>query len=263
LPNPADICIIVLIQQWSYAPMVRTRPFRMSATVFGIFALAACSSGGQAEGQATDYAKLRDFTGVSAVGPDDVIVSVGKPFAVRADGDPRALATLRIRVEDGKLVIGREKGWHGWFGRDEDGKGAVIHVSMPAIRDATVAGSGNMRVDGAKTESLSLSLAGSGDLAVSAIAADRVKADIAGSGTMTLAGAGRDADLSIVGSGDVKAPSLSLGRASVSIAGSGSVEFRSDGPVSADLLGSGDVTVHGRAQCRVNALGSGEAHCGA
>lgn len=226
----------------------------------------ACSSDrGEASGTAIaiDYAALRDFTRVEAAGPDNVIVSVGKPFAVKVEGDARALKTLEIRVEKGTLVIGRKRDWHGWFGDDEDGKGVIVHVSMPAITGAALAGSGDLAIDSAKADSLSLGLAGSGDMRVGTVSAQRLKVEIGGSGALALSGTASDADIAIAGSGDVNAPGLRLGKGSVSIAGSGSATFASDGPVSVDLLGSGDVTVKGKAQCRVNAIGSGEARCGA
>jgi hypothetical protein len=226
----------------------------------------ACSSDRGARGEATapaDYASLRDFTRVEAMGPDNVIVSVGKPFAVRAEGDARALEALRITVAKGALVIDRGRDWKGWWGHGEDGgKGATIHVSMPAISGATLAGSGDMSIDSATAESLTLGLAGAGNMRVGAIAADRLKAEVAGPGGLALAGKAKDADISIAGPGGVDAPGLKLDKGSVAIAGSGSVNFASDGPISVDLVGSGNVTVKGKARCRVNAIGSGETHCG-
>ncbi|WP_336959377.1 head GIN domain-containing protein [Sphingobium aquiterrae] len=237
------------------------------AALAGLALLAgACSPDrGDAIGpaSATDYAALRDFTRVEAVGPDHVVITVGKPFAVKAQGDARALATLEIRVKDGSLVVGRKDGWRSWWGHGDDGKGVTVHVSMPAIAGATLTGSGDLDIDSARTESLSLGLAGSGDMRIGTISAQRLKAEIGGSGTLALSGTANDADIAIAGSGDVNAPGLKLGKGSVSIAGSGSATFASDGPVSVDLVGSGDVTVKGKAQCRVNAIGSGEAHCGA
>lgn len=213
---------------------------------------------------ATDYAALRDFSRIEAVGPDNVIVTVGKPFAVKVEGDARTLKTMEITVAEGSLVIGRKRDWQGWFGRDEDdSKGVTVHVSMPAITGATLTGSGNLNIDSAKTDSLSLGLAGSGDMRIDAVSAQRLKVEIGGSGALALSGVASDADIAIAGTGDVNAPGLRLGKGSVSIAGSGSATFASDGPVSVDLVGSGDVTVKGKAQCRVNAIGSGEARCGA
>ncbi|CAN5288786.1 head GIN domain-containing protein [soil metagenome] len=243
--------------------------YLLAATLAGALATTACSGSegsssardGDASGTA-NLSALRDFTHVEAAGPDTVIVSVGKSFAVAAQGDPKVLDTLDIKVVGGTLKIDRKTNWASFLHGGTD-RGATIRVAMPAIAGASLTGSGDLSVDKADGPGLKLALTGSGDLNVAAVKVARLDADITGSGGITLAGVADSATLASTGSGDVSGQGFKAAKASVSIAGSGDMDFASDGSVDGRILGSGNVTVTGKPQCKVTVMGSGEVHCGA
>lgn len=234
-------------------------------------ALAGCSGEREADRRAghdqqassapIDYASLKDFTKIAVTGPDNVIVTVGQPFAVKAEGEGKALAGLEITVADGELRIGRREGWKNFWGGM--GEGATIHVSMPAIAAARLTGSANVTIDRAEAPALEFQVTGSGDLKVGAVKAAAVTADVTGSGNVELRGAADSVKLSATGSGDIDADDLKAGGGSISVLGSGDVDLASDGAIDIRIMGSGNVDVKGKAQCKVSAMGSGEARCGA
>jgi len=205
---------------------------------------------------ATRTYEAAGFTGVDLRGSDDVDVKAGNSFSVTAEGDPKVLDILEIKVVDGTLRVGRKSGNFGW----SDDHGAKIHVVMPKLNLASVSGSGNLTVDRAEGD-FTGSIAGSGNLDVAALNANAAKLSVAGSGDMTLAGTVGKLTASIVGSGDIDGEKLTASGASISIVGSGNLSGVVKGGASVSIAGSGDVDLKGGAQCAVNAVGSGEAHC--
>lgn len=199
----------------------------------------------------------RDFTGVALKGSDDVDVRTGAAFSVTAEGDPSVLDQLDIRLDGKTLNVGRKtKGGIFW----DKGGSAKIHIVLPRLTDATVAGSGTLRVDRAEGKFDGV-VAGSGDLDIAAVAADEASLTIAGSGNIKLAGRANKLDVSVAGSGDLRGQNFTADSAEVSIAGSGHVRANVGGPASVSIVGSGDVELRGGAQCKVSKIGSGEAHC--
>ncbi len=201
--------------------------------------------------------QVADFTAVDLRGFDDVDVRVGGAFAVTADGPSEELDRLDIRKDGDTLKVGRKR--EDW-GRD--GKAVKVHVTMPRIAAASVAGSGDLTVDKASGDTFDASIAGSGNLSIGTLSAKSAELDIAGSGDLTAAGRADRVKSSIAGSGNVNARSLKTAGADVSIAGSGNVSLDVDGPAKVTIMGSGDAAMGPNAKCSTTAMGSGEARCG-
>jgi len=205
---------------------------------------------------------LAGFDEVALRGSDDVEVLVGKAFSVSATGPEAVLDRLEITVENGVLKIGRKanSSWHiGWSGKGE--KGVKVVVTMPAMRGARLAGSGNMSVDRATADAFKASLAGSGDLKIGNVEAKSVDLDLAGSGNIEIAGRTGTIDVSGAGSGNIMARALEAETADISIAGSGNVSARATGSASVSVVGSGDAEISGTASCKTSKLGSGNVTC--
>lgn len=225
---------------------------------------AGCSQGAERHGTESnstapqDWGSLKNFTGIDATGPDDVIITIGSGFSVKAEGDPKVLQRLDIRVDGDTLEIGRKKRFGlGW----SEGNGATIRVTLPRLDDISLTGSGDVEVDKAEGASLEAELTGSGNLKVGAAKVGTLDAEITGSGDLSMGGTAETAEVSVTGSGNFAGKGLHVGRAKVSILGSGNSDFASDGPVDISIMGSGNVTVKGRAQCKSSVMGSGEARC--
>jgi hypothetical protein len=230
-------------------------------------ALAACNMAADAQGTAGGGERgqrsfnLAGFDRVALAGPHDVIVTVGPAHSVRAEGDRDTLDKLDIRVEGGGLKIGMKKGnWS--FGWSKDRPKTTIYVSLPAIRGAAIAGSGDMQIDRVEAERFSGSIAGSGDLRVAAMRAGQADFEIAGSGNISAAGSAGRAAVEIAGSGDVDLAALEARTASIEIVGSGDVRAKAMETANVSIMGSGDVTMSGTARCTVEKRGSGSVRCG-
>jgi hypothetical protein len=198
------------------------------------------------------------FDAVELAGSDDVRIIAGPAFSVQATGPEKTLEKLKIEVNGSTLSIGRKRSVSiGW----SNDKGALVTVTMPMIKGASIAGSGDMAVDSVAAPEFEADLAGSGNLTVKSAQVERLKVDLAGSGNVTLAGATKSIDVSIAGSGNVMAKDMNATDASISIAGSGNVDARATGAASISLLGSGDVNISGTANCKTSKMGSGEVRC--
>lgn len=205
--------------------------------------------------------EVGSFESVSLEGSPDVIVAVGGAPSVRAEGPRDALERLDIRVEGGRLTIGTKR--DGWLSHGSDMGHVVVHVSAPALHGASIAGSGDMRIDRAEASDFSAQIGGSGDMDIGALRARQASFSVAGSGNISAAGAAEETRVSIAGSGDVTLDRLDSHRARVTIMGSGNVALRASESVSGSVMGSGDVVVSGAAHCSVSKMGSGDVRCGA
>lgn len=213
----------------------------------------------QGSGDARSYA-ARDFAKVELRGSDDVEVSTGGDFSVRAEGNADILDRIEIRIDGDKLIVGR-KDRSGWNWGSEDGDGVRILVSMPTIRSGLLAGSGDLTVNRAVGD-FDGDLAGSGDLTIGILQGGRSKFSLAGSGTISASGQIDRFDLSIAGSGNFNAPGLTAGGADITIAGSGDTRALVSGDATVTILGSGDVDLGPNARCKASTMGSGEVRCG-
>jgi len=233
--------------------------------IAALLPLAACSIDsdakgvpGQGSGDTRSFA-VADFTKVDLRGSDNVEVSVGPAFSVRATGPAKLLDRLKIERDGDTLKVGRQDrigiGW------DNLGH-ATIHVTMPRIEGAGIAGSGDLRVDRATGDRFAGSTAGSGDLTIGALAVKDADFDIAGSGSIAASGSAEKLSISIAGSGDLAAAGLRATSAKASVAGSGSIRADVDGEASVSILGSGDVDLGAKARCRTSKMGSGTVRCG-
>ena len=225
--------------------------------------LGACTaSGHEGEARATGSRSfdVGGFDRIALAGSYDVVVTVGAAVSVRAEGDARRLERLDIRVEDGQLRIGnRER--RGWSWGGDHGR-VTVHVTVPALAAAAVAGSGDMRIDQIEGAAFTAAVAGSGDLDIAALRVDQASFSIAGSGNVRAAGAAARSEISIVGSGDADLERLESRTAAVTVMGSGDARLRATESASVALMGSGDVAVTGGARCSVDKHGSGDVRCG-
>lgn len=213
----------------------------------------------QGSGNARSYA-VRDFDKVELRGSDDVEVSTGGDFSVRAEGDPNILDRIEIRIDGDRLIVGRKDGG-GWNWGSDDDHDVRILVSMPAIRGGMLAGSGDLTINRARGD-FDGELAGSGDMTIGILQGGRAVFSLAGSGTIAASGQIDRIDLSIAGSGNFDAPGLNAAAADINIAGSGDVRALVRGDASVSILGSGDVDLGANARCKVSKMGSGEVRCG-
>jgi hypothetical protein len=238
------------------------------AMVIGMVAAAAASAGcarerNESAGPATTRSyQVGAFDRLEVAGPYEVTVATGSAPSVRASGGEKAIERMVVEVEGGTLKIHPKKrsGMH--FGWSRNRHPVKLTVTVPNLRAAAIAGSGNISVNKVAGDSFKAGVAGSGDLRLGQVDVKKLEAGIAGSGEIH-AGKGRAAiaEYEIAGSGDIDAAGLVAETASVSIAGSGNVSAHATGTAKVDIAGSGDVRVTGGAKCSVSKAGSGNVDC--
>ncbi len=241
----------------------------MRAAILALPALMLASSCGLGEDKSADSTAsttrnfaLSGFDKVSLRGSDNVSVITGKDFSIVATGPESELEMLEIEVDDGVLKIGRKSrsSWYiGWSRKMADD--VRITVTMPSIRGASLAGSGDLTVDTAATDTFKASLAGSGDLKIRMLKAQSADLSLAGSGDIDVSGTVGTIEVSGAGSGDVTAGGLVAETAKVALAGSGNITARVTGSASVSVMGSGDVTIMGTDKCKTSRIGSGNISC--
>jgi putative autotransporter adhesin-like protein len=204
--------------------------------------------------------EVGNFQQIEVAGPYDVDVRTGAKPGVSAQGSQHLLERTTVEVQGSTLVIRTEKqnGFHfGW----SSGKVHFV-VTVPQLSSATMAGSGDLKVDHVRGDSFEGSLAGSGDLELASVQVKSLKLSLSGSGDVKAgSGQAQSADYQIAGSGDVDAGAIATQQLNVSIAGSGDVKAHSSGTANIEIVGSGDVDVTGGAKCTISKHGSGDVHC--
>jgi hypothetical protein len=210
---------------------------------------------------ATRSYPVTSFDKIAAAGPNRVIVHVGGRPAVTAEGPNETLDRMEIIVERGELQI-RPRREPAGFDRERM-KPATFTVTVPRLVAASLAGSGDMRVDRTDADRFGASVAGSGHLEIGAMRVNRATFGMAGSGTLTARGSAGEASVSVAGSGTVDARGVSSRTASVTVAGSGNAELSAQGTAHVSVVGSGNAQIFGRAHCTLSRIGSGRARCNA
>lgn len=205
--------------------------------------------------------QVASFDQVEVAGPYDVQVRTGPNVSVSANGAEKLLGRTIVEVKGNKLVIRPEQRGMFHFGWSSRGK-ATFTVTVPTLSAATIAGSGDIRVDQVKGASFEGTVAGSGGIDVGTLDVQQLKLTIAGSGGATArSGKARNAKLDIAGSGDIDAGGIAAQTADVSIAGSGNIKANATSAADVSIMGSGDVEVTGGAKCSISKQGSGNVSC--
>jgi hypothetical protein len=178
------------------------------------------------------------FDAILFAGPGDLKITVGEERSVVLQGDQRLLEEIETEVKGGRLFIKREnQSWFS-FGRKNYGR-LKVRVSMPELDEATLAGSGDLDVEGLDGGETELVIAGSGD----------IKAQ----------GKLEFIRLVINGSGEIEARDLEAENADVTINGSGEVVVKVSGDLDATINGSGDIEYIGEPKnIRKSVRGSGD-----
>ena len=225
-----------------------TSSFRASRRLFAVAALglAAAATVGTAhawslsfgssqriEGNGEVAAEARDvgaFDAVALSGDFKVFVRSGASDKVEVKTDRNLLAYIETKVVDGS-------------------KGRTLEISPKRGY--------SLNVEPMKTSNLEASIAGSGDLRMQGLEADHVTLRVAGSGDMQVHGKANALSVSVAGSGDVKTRELVVDEAKVSISGSGDVTVAPTRKLDVRIAGSGDVGYVGSPEISLSNAGSG------
>jgi len=153
-----------------------------------------------------------------------------------------------------------------------------VELTLPALQQLTVHGSGDSVVSGFSGDKLALamhgsgdvrfngaylhvnaSLFGSGDLDLALGASDDLDVTMLGSGSITTSGQSKSLTAHMMGSGDLAAEKMQADTVKIDAMGSGDSNVYAKQLAILDVKGSGDIDVHGNPPHRqVNRMGSGD-----
>jgi hypothetical protein len=160
------------------------------------------------------------FTGISAQGPINIVVEVGKAQTLVLKGDNRFLARAMTKVVDGKLMITFPKGE-----QNEVNSDWTINVTMPALTSFHVEGAGSADLRNINSDSIDIGFQGAGRLVAS--------------------GKVRQLKLNAQGIGDVDTKSLLAQDANVTFEGIGAVKVYASQKLDASVQGMGSLNYYG------------------
>lgn len=203
-----------------------------------------------------DERTVKNFNGVAAGGPIEVIITLGNTESIKFEGDAAAIATLVTEVKGNILIIRPSISWKSWAKKYE-GKKITAHVTAKNISSLTMSGDGSILVKGTVTAAeLATTLSGSGSIKAT-IDADELATNISGSGSLELNGKADEGSINISGSGRLNGKMLAMKTLNARISGSGSVYSKVSGTVNAFISGSGHVYYNGNPSIEQKIIGSG------
>ena len=164
--------------------------------------------------------EIGSFDRVAVEGSGEVFIEVGPASSLEIEAEDNVMAVLTTEIRNGRLVLSVEEG-----NSLRNVETPIYRITTPDLAGVSIAGSGNVVVDGVDTTEFTV--------------------DIAGSGYVQPSGSADHISVSISGSGDYDGASLSAPTAEVSIAGSGAVVVNATDALDVSIAGSGDVVYLG------------------
>lgn len=198
---------------------------------------------------------VKNFNGVAAGGPIQVIITLGNTESMRFEGDADAIATLITEVKGNILVIRPQNSWTSWA-RKYENKKITAYVTAKTIKSLTMSGNGGMTVNGKINETnLTTTLSGSGNITANANVSNFTGV-ISGSGKLNISGSSDNTTITVSGSGSF-GKGFSTDNLSTVISGSGNITVTATNSISAVISGSGNINYSGNPSIEKRISGSG------
>ena len=203
-----------------------------------------------------DDRDVKNFNGVAAAGPINVIVTLGNIESCRLEGDADALSSIVTEIKGNVLVIRPQTSITSWT-RKYEGKKITAYVTAKELASLTVSGDGSLSVNGKiSTGSLTTTVSGSGSIKATADV-DNYNGVISGSGAINITGGADHAKVVISSSGTFAGKSFSTKTLTSTISGSGTVNIAVSESIRAVISGSGSVNYSGNPSVDKTVVGSG------
>lgn len=203
-----------------------------------------------------DEREVKDFNGIIAGGPIQVIVKFGTKESLRFEGDKEAISTLVTEVKGDKLIIRPKTSWVSWA-RKYENKKIIAYVTAKQLSSLSMSGDGSITVSGTITaEEFATTLSGSGFIKAN-VEAEKITAVVSGSGTANISGQADVASVTLSGPGSFGSKTLVIDQLSARISGKGSINIKTDGKIKAFISGSGHVYYSGNPEIEKTVLGTG------
>lgn len=203
---------------------------------------------------------VTDFDRIRVTGPFKVEVTTDRLTAIRGTGAAEALNRVRLDVQGRTLFVRLDRSNVG--GSDFKGPPATIAIRAPALREASLSGSGTLSLSGMKGLRVGVVVEGSGILTARNVDADRLDVGVIGTGSIALSGKSHVTSVTGRGEGAVKAAELAVDDLTVTWESAGDGAFAATRTAKVTSIGTGNVSVAGKPACTVTNGGNGQVSCG-
>lgn len=218
-----------------------------------LFAALLCTHAASAH---NDEREVKNFNGVVAGGPIDVVIKFGDKEGLRFEGDAEAIATLVTEVKGDQLIIRPKTSWVSWA-RKYENKKITAYVTAKQLSSLAMSGNGNVTVSGTITAAeFAVTLSGSGSIRAN-VDADKITGVLSGSGTSDITGKADKVSVILSGAGTFGSKELTVNDLSAKISGKGNIYISTGGKIKAFITGSGHVFYTGNADIEKTVIGSG------
>lgn len=199
--------------------------------------------------------EVQDFLAVSINYPTDVVIQQGKVESVKVEADDNLLPQLTTEVNDETLVIENKE--ESWSQRVNPTERVKITITVKDLREIEFSSAGSLRLNGLKTDELSVNLNGAGEMILNDLDVNKLESRLSGAGNIKANGTADELDLRISGVGSFEAPELQSMVASVRISGAGSATVRVEDDLTARVSGAGSVKYYGSPNLDEDVSGAG------
>ncbi|MEZ5655625.1 MAG: head GIN domain-containing protein [Sphingobium sp.] len=202
---------------------------------------------------------VTNFDTIRVEAPVRIILTTGTGVRGSGEGERALLDRVKLSVSGGTLIVRMTDG-----PELDDGAAEVptIYLSTSQLRRAMVLGGGVLTIKELSGLEADLSMNGNGELIVEHADVDRLSLYVSGGGRMTINGAAKDVRASVNGPGALEAENLVARNATIGNDGVGSAHVTVNGTAKVVSTGSGDTIVDGNAVCDVTRRGIGRILCG-
>jgi len=214
--------------------------------------------GGGIEGSGkieSETREVQNFLAISINYPADVIIQQGKVESIKVEADDNLLPQLTTEVNDETLVIENKE--ESWSQRVDPTERVKITITVKDLREIEFSSTGSLRVNGLKTDELSVNLNGAGEMILNDLDVNKLESRLSGAGNIKANGTADELDLRVSGVGNFEAPKLESKVASVRISGAGSATVRVEDDLTARVSGAGFIKYYGSPTLDENVSGAG------
>lgn len=224
---------------------------RFALRLATLLLLAGCAWRAAAADEATTH-RLGPFDTVQIAGSASVRLEQGPEDLVIVEGDAEAQRSVRLEVRDGRLEVRSDGAWKFWAQRH-------LVIRARTLRRLVISGAANVHAARPlQGKQLSVAIAGSGSVRFDQLRVDSLRLGISGAGSAQLAGQVRELGISISGHGKVAGEALHSENAKVAISGFGEVAVWASRELSVGVAGAGSVDYWGQPTLRRSVAGSAD-----
>ena len=166
---------------------------------------------------------VSEFTKIDIGGAYSIVIKQGTDYSVSADGEEADVDDLKVKVENGELVVSRSSKFSLFDGRKWNRVGLII--TMPKIEKLDLSGANKARVTGfTGLNTLDVGITGASKAEIN-VETNQLKLSVTGASKATLKGAAKSAELDLAGACKVEATEMNIQNADVSASGASKVHL--------------------------------------